>query len=195
MINIPILLTYIRVGLIPFIVLFYYLPFTWARVAAVVLFILSAVTDWLDGYLARNWEQMTKLGAFLDPVADKLLVAAVLVALVDQIPIPIWLSIPSIIIIGREILVSALREWMSEIGKRSHVNVVRVAKYKTALQMIGISFLLCYKRTGPMLKINDMFLWTGLVIFYIAAALTVWSMCVYLRLAWTAGLTSSSEPE
>jgi len=194
MMNIPIFLTYMRVGFIPFIVLFYYLPYTWARVVAVVLFVLSAVTDWLDGYLARNWEQTTKLGAFLDPVADKLLVATVLVILVDKIPIPIWLSIPSIIIIGREILVSSLREWMAEIGKRSHVNVVKIAKYKTALQMIGIIFLLCYN-AGSIVTINELLLWVGMVIFYMAAALTVWSMCVYLKLAWTAGLTSSSEPE
>jgi CDP-diacylglycerol--glycerol-3-phosphate 3-phosphatidyltransferase len=194
MINIPILLTYMRVGLIPLIVLFYYLPFTWARIATVLLFVLSAATDWLDGYLARNWKQTTKLGAFLDPVADKLLVAAVLVILVDQIQIPLLLSIPSIIIIAREILVSALREWMSEIGKRSHVDVVKVAKYKTLLQMVGITFLLCYK-TDATYVFNHALLWIGMVIFYIAAALTVWSMCVYLKLAWTAGLTSISESE
>jgi CDP-diacylglycerol--glycerol-3-phosphate 3-phosphatidyltransferase len=132
MINTALLLTYVRVGFIPLIILFYYLPFHWAHVLTVILFVIAGLTDWLDGYLARHWKQMTKLGAFLDPVADKLLVAAVLVILVDRIQLPVWFAIPSIVIIGREILVSALREWMAEIGKRSHIDVVKVAKYKTA---------------------------------------------------------------
>ena len=187
------ILTYIRVGFIPLIVIFYYLPFDWAQVLAVGLFIVASFTDWLDGYVARNFKQTTKLGAFLDPVADKLLVATVLIILVDQIHISLLLSIPSIIIIGREILVSALREWMAEIGKRSRVSVVKVAKYKAFLQMTGIAVLLSYN-IDSVYTFNWVILTSGLIIFYIAAALTIWSMCVYLKLART-DLTSPPESE
>jgi CDP-diacylglycerol--glycerol-3-phosphate 3-phosphatidyltransferase len=193
MMNIPLILTYMRVGFIPLIVLFYYLPFEWAHLLTVVLFIVAAITDWLDGYLARNWKQTTKLGAFLDPVADKLLVATVLVILVDQIRIPVLLAVPSIVIIGREILVSALREWMAEIGKRSHIDVVKVAKYKTLLQMVGITFLLYYNLDTVSI-FNQLIFWIGFVIFYSAAVLTIWSMCIYLKLA-RMGLTSAVESE
>jgi len=186
MFTIPMLLTFLRVGLIPLVVLFYYIPTPWAHITSSCLFILAALTDWLDGYLARHWEQATKFGAFLDPVADKLLVVSALVILVDRLDI-FMLAIPTIIIIGREILVSALREWMAEIGKRAHVDVVKVAKYKTALQMIGIAVLLWYH---PVM--NAWFLRLGVIVIYVAAVLTLWSMFVYLKLAWP-DLTSAKE--
>jgi len=186
MFNIPMILTFLRVGLIPFVVIIYYIPTPWAHFVSALLFIIAALTDWLDGYVARQWNQITKFGAFLDPVADKLLVAAALVALVDHLNI-FMLAIPAIVIIAREILVSALREWMAEIGKRARVNVVKIAKYKTVLQMVGIAVLLWYH---PVM--NHLFLWLGIIIIYIAATLTVWSMFVYLKLAWP-DLTSTKE--
>src|SRR3989338_7168888 len=141
--NIPLTLTYLRILVIPVIVLLYLLPFSWAHPAAAIMLTLAAITDWLDGYLARSLSQMTELGAFLDPVADKLLVAVALVMVLSSNLIP-YLGVAAAVIIGREIAISALREWMSAIGKRVSVKVTLVAKYKTAIQMIALLLLVWY---------------------------------------------------
>ncbi len=174
--NIPNLLTLLRLVLIPVCVVIYYVPEDWAYVVTAVLFTLAAITDWFDGYLARKWGQMTPFGAFLDPVADKLIVAAALVILVERHE-TFWLTIPAVIIIGREIVISALREWMAEVGKRSSVAVNMIGKVKTTVQMISIIVLLSQAPGTVIASI-------GLVALQIAAVLTLWSMIVYLRAAW-----------
>jgi CDP-diacylglycerol--glycerol-3-phosphate 3-phosphatidyltransferase len=182
--NIPLILTYVRIMLIPAIVVVFYLPVSFAHIAAAIIFILAAITDWLDGYLARSLNQTTKLGAFLDPVADKLIVATALVIIVGEFS-AVYLVIPAAIIIGREIIVSALREWMAEIGKRTSVAVSRVGKIKTVLQMISIVVLLLYRPHHTAL-----FRFSGVALLYIAVILTLWSMVMYLKVAWP-DLTSS----
>lgn len=176
--NIPNLLTLLRMALIPVFVVVFYVPGAWTRITCAMLFTAAAITDWLDGYLARKWGQVSPLGAFLDPVADKLMVAVVLVLLVEADPSP-ELALPAAVIIGREITVSALREWMSELGARSRVAVSLLGKVKTTAQMIAIIFLIFqYPLLGlPVYGI-------GLVLFYVAAGLTLWSMMIYLRAAW-----------
>ncbi len=182
--NIPLILTYLRIILIPAIVIVFYLPVGFAHLAAAIIFILAAITDWLDGYLARSLNQTTKLGAFLDPVADKLVIATALVIIVGEFHAA-YLVIPAAIIIGREIIVSALREWMAEIGKRTSVAVSRIGKIKTVLQMLSIVLLLLYQPHHIILiKIS------GIILLYIAAILTLWSMIMYLKAAWP-DLTSS----
>jgi len=179
----PMILTLLRIALIPVLVLFFYLPYPWANFAAAVVFILAAITDWLDGYLARRMGLMTNLGAFLDPVADKLMVATALVLLVQKPPeivFPmIFFTLSAAIIIGREIAISALREWMAEMGERGTVKVGLMGKLKTIFQMTAISCLLFeYDLLGlPVLLIGEMLL-------YLAAALTLWSMWVYLSASW-----------
>ncbi|AKH19796.1 CDP-diacylglycerol--glycerol-3-phosphate 3-phosphatidyltransferase [Sedimenticola thiotaurini] len=176
--NIPNILTLLRILLIPVFVVLFYLPWQYAAEACAFVFALAAITDWFDGYLARKLEQVSALGAFLDPVADKLMVAAALILLVQQDPIP-GLAIPVLVIIGREITISALREWMAEIGARAQIAVSAIGKIKTAFQMTAI-FLLIYR--------NDLFglpLYTiGFVLLYVAVILTLWSMFLYLRAAW-----------
>ncbi len=176
--TIPNLLTLLRIFLIPVLVLVFYLPFPWVNIATACIFALAAVTDWLDGYLARRLQQVSALGAFLDPVADKLMVAVVLVLLVEADPSP-WLSIPAAIIIGREITISALREWMAELGKRATVAVSMLGKLKTVAQMVALVMLLLSETVWglPVYTI-------GLVCLYVAATLTLWSMCLYLWAAW-----------
>ncbi|TCS42603.1 CDP-diacylglycerol--glycerol-3-phosphate 3-phosphatidyltransferase [Reinekea marinisedimentorum] len=174
--NIPNLLTLLRLVLIPVCVITYYLPFDWAYMTTAVLFTVAAVTDWFDGYLARKWDQTTPFGAFLDPVADKLIVAAALVILVESHH-TIWLTIPAVIIIGREIVISALREWMAELGSRSSVAVNNLGKIKTTVQMIAIVVLLS-QAPGTLLST------VGLVSLQVASVLTLWSMIVYLKAAW-----------
>lgn len=176
--NIPLMLTLLRILAIPVIALFYLLPFSWAHPVAGILFALSAFTDWLDGYLARSLSQTTQLGAFLDPVADKLLVAVSLVMVLSAHLIP-YLGVAAAIIIGREIAISALREWMSGIGKRAGVAVTQVAKFKTAIQMIALTMLIWY-HPGSF----EWLLWLGPLLLYVAAVLTMWSMCIYLKAAW-----------
>jgi len=175
--NIPNLLTLLRVALIPVFIFFFYLPFSWSYWAASAVFALAAVTDWFDGYLARRWEQSTPFGAFLDPVADKLMVAVALVLLVEE-HANLWLSLPAVIIIGREIVVSALREWMAELGARAQVAVSQLGKWKTAAQMVALVILLA---NPPQLTV-----WVGLgyLLLIIAAGLTLWSMLQYLLAAW-----------
>lgn len=176
--NIPNMLTVFRIALIPLFVIVFYLPVPWSNMVSAGIFVFAAMTDWLDGYLARKLDQQTPFGAFLDPVADKLMVVIALVLLVEQQD-SVWFTIPSLIIVGREILVSALREWMAEIGKRTSVAVSYVGKVKTAAQMLSIVMLLGIAPEG-----GSTYLGAGYVIYYIAAALTLWSAWIYLRAAW-----------
>ncbi|MCI0590329.1 MAG: CDP-diacylglycerol--glycerol-3-phosphate 3-phosphatidyltransferase [Gammaproteobacteria bacterium] len=176
--NIPNTLTLVRIALIPVFILVFYLPYSWADIAASFVFALAALTDWLDGYLARRLGQISRLGAFLDPVADKLMIAVVLVLLVQAHPSP-WLALPAAVIVGREITVSALREWMAEVGARGHVAVSIYGKVKTISQMVAL-FLLLYRE--PILGIPVF--QTGFVLLYVAAVLTLWSMLLYLYAAW-----------
>ena len=177
-INIPLWLTFTRIFAIPLVVILYFLPFHWGHPTAAIIFLFIALTDWLDGYLARNLSQTTKLGAFLDPVADKLLVSVVLIMIVGMRQLP-YLVLPAVVIVGREIVVSALREWMAELGKRASVAVNYLGKVKTVLQMAALVLLLWYHpNTWYWIKI------VGELLLYIAAILTLWSMFIYLRLAW-----------
>ncbi len=178
MTSIPTLLTYLRIALIPVFVLAFYLPVSWANVAATLVFGLAAITDWLDGYLARRLDQASRFGAFLDPVADKLIVAAALVLIVQSDP-SVWMAVAAVVIIGREITISALREWMAEIGQRAQVAVSNLGKYKTTAQMIAL-FMLIYDEPIFGLPIHAM----GMFFLYIAVVLTLWSMFVYLKAAW-----------
>ena len=176
--SIPNILTYIRILIIPLLVFVYYFPPNhWGMPAAALLFGLAAITDWLDGYLARRLNQGSKLGAFLDPVADKLIVVTVLVMIVDEYG-KLSILIPALIIIGREITVSALREWMSELGQRGSVAVSMLGKIKTTAQMLSLFLLLFYYPIFgiPVFEI-------GVWLLYIAATLTLWSMCVYIMRA------------
>ena len=174
--NIPNLLTSLRIALIPCLAVAYYLPYQWSFFLAASLFALAAVTDWFDGYLARRLDQSTAFGAFLDPVADKLMVAVALIMLVETYA-DIFVTLPAAIIVGREIVISALREWMAELGKRASVAVSMVGKLKTALQMASIFFMLLAEPHTPIANI-------GIVALYGAATLTLWSMWIYLRAAW-----------
>ena len=177
--NLPIALTWLRIMMIPAILaLFYMLPYPWADPAACAAFALAGITDTLDGYYARKWGQTSRLGAFLDPVADKLIVAAALVLIVSKDP-RWFVVIAAVVIIGREIAVSALREWMAEIGARGRIKVSVLAKYKTIMQIVGLSFLL-YREDLFGIPIYNL----GLVLTAVAAVLTLWSMILYLRLAW-----------
>ncbi len=175
-IKLPNLLTLLRIVLIPVFILVYYLPYSWAPWLASGIFGLAAITDWFDGYLARRLNQSTPFGAFLDPVADKLMVAAALVVLVEAFASPL-VTVPAIIIIGREIVISALREWMAELGKRASVAVSNIGKIKTTLQMISILILIA----APL---ESMLSWAGILALYGASILTLWSMLIYLRAAW-----------
>ncbi|MBT8765038.1 CDP-diacylglycerol--glycerol-3-phosphate 3-phosphatidyltransferase [Metapseudomonas boanensis] len=175
--NIPNLLTVLRVLLIPVFILLFYLPFSWSYLAASAVFAIAAVTDWFDGYLARRWQQSTPFGAFLDPVADKLMVAVALVLLVEEHH-TLWLTLPAAIIIGREIVVSALREWMAELGARAHVAVSNLGKWKTAAQMAALVILLGNPPQFTMWVLG------GYLLLILAAALTLWSMLQYLLAAW-----------
>jgi CDP-diacylglycerol---glycerol-3-phosphate 3-phosphatidyltransferase len=183
--NAPNSLTVLRLVLIPLFIGAYYLPWHGARELATVLFVTAAITDWLDGYLARRFKQFSSFGAFLDPVADKLMVAAALIVLATdrEILAEVYdyrlFALVVVIIIGREITVSALREWMAEIGKRSRIAVSFVGKIKTTAQMFAIPFLLWRE---PLWGLN--ILLTGEILLYIAAGLTLWSMLIYLQTAW-----------
>ena len=176
--TIPNILTLLRIVLIPVLVVVFYMPGQWSYQLSAAIFGLAALTDWLDGYLARRWEQTTAFGAFLDPVADKLMVAVALVLLVQDNPSPLF-AVPAAIIIGREIVISALREWMAEIGARTKVAVSIVGKVKTTLQMVSIVLLLYKVPLGPLPTHT-----AGVILLYIAAILTLWSMFVYLKAAW-----------
>lgn len=179
--NLPILLTWLRIVAIPLLIAVYYLPTDWASLqdrdfAATAIFIAAALTDWADGYLARKLDQTSAFGAFLDPVADKLMVAAALIVLVELGRTD---AIVACIIIGREITISALREWMAKIGAAKSVAVSMLGKIKTAAQMVAIPLLLYYQ---PFFGIDIRTVGNWLI--WIAALLTLWSMGYYLRMAW-----------
>lgn len=176
--NVPNSLSLLRIALIPCFVLLFYLPGAWTNIVAAAVFGFAALTDWLDGYLARRLQQSSKLGAFLDPVADKLLVAVVLILLLQRDP-AFWLALPIAVIIGREITISALREWMAELGARHRVAVSLVGKVKTTCQMIAIILLTIHESLWgiPVYVL-------GVIALYLATAATLWSMVIYLRAAW-----------
>ena len=176
--NLPNTLTWLRILMIPGVVILYYLPFWWAHPAAGIGFALAGITDTLDGYFARKLGLTSRLGAFLDPVADKLIVAAALVLIVSA-DSRWFVVMMAIVIIGREIAVSALREWMAEIGARGRITVSQLAKYKTIMQITGLSMMLFHHRLFGIAIYK-----LGVVLTAIAAVLTLWSMILYLRLAW-----------
>ncbi len=176
--NLPNILTLSRILLVPFFALLYLSGWEGRYMATASLFALAAFTDWLDGYLARRLNQTTPFGAFLDPVADKIIVSTALVLLVGHHS-DIWLTIPALVIIGREIVISALREWMAEMNTRGLVAVGWLGKVKTTVQMVAIAVLLAHAPglTQPLVLL-------GYVLLYIAAVLTFWSMWLYLHAAW-----------
>lgn len=177
--NIPNLLTLFRLFLIPVFILCFYSGTENARFWASFVFCLAAITDALDGYLARKLEQSTPFGAFLDPVADKVMVAVALVLIaVDSVSL--WVTIPAIIMIGREIVISALREWMAELGKRANVAVSNLGKYKTIAQMLALIGLIW----RPEFWLVSWFTPVGMLLLYVATVLTIWSMYSYLKAAW-----------
>ncbi|MBN4069066.1 CDP-diacylglycerol--glycerol-3-phosphate 3-phosphatidyltransferase [Beggiatoa alba] len=176
--TLPTQLTLLRIFLIPIFVVVFYLPYDWSPVASALIFGFAAATDWLDGFLARKLNQASALGAFLDPVADKLMVAVALVLLTQKQP-TLYFAIPAAVIICREIAVSALREWMAELGESASVAVSMMGKVKTTAQMIAI-FLLLYAQ--PIAGIDSFYV--GYVLFYVAAILTLWSMVLYINAAW-----------
>jgi len=177
--TLPTKLTLLRIMMIPVFILLFYIPlFGLKNYLLTGLFILAGLTDWFDGYLARRMGMQSDFGAFLDPVADKLMVSMVLVLLVSVHPG--WLlALPATIIIGRELTISAVREWMANVGERTKVAVSIIGKFKTTAQMIAIGFLLFEKPIGdfPTLQI-------GYVLLYLSALLTLWSMFLYLQAAW-----------
>ncbi len=176
--NVANMLTWLRIAAIPAVVVVFYLPGEWSRPGAAMIFALACVTDWLDGYMARRLGQTSQFGAFLDPVADKLMVAVALVLILQADP-RVSIALVAAIIIGREITVSALREWMAELGARSHVAVSGIGKAKTTMQMIGLGCML-YTRPALGVPIYDV----GLALLIVAAGITLWSMVGYLRAAW-----------
>jgi CDP-diacylglycerol--glycerol-3-phosphate 3-phosphatidyltransferase/cardiolipin synthase len=179
--NIPILLTWLRIVLIPLMIGIYYVPDSWINgigrdLAAMLVFVVAGATDWLDGYLARRWNETSAFGAFLDPVADKLVVAAALIMLVQLGRLD---AIIAAIIIGREITISALREWMAQIGAHKSVAVSMIGKIKTVAQMTSIPLLL-YHTSINGFDVQMIGTW----LIYVAAVLTLWSMGYYMRMAW-----------
>ena len=178
--SLPNILTSMRIAMIPILViLFYFLNVEWRYIAAAIVFTIASFTDWLDGYLARKLGQTTTFGAVLDPVADKLIVAVALVLLVE-IHASAALAIPAIVIVSREIVVSALREWMAKYSSMRSVAVSLLGKIKTGFQMTAIVILL---GCGPAGLDNPAVI-LGYILLYAAAILTIWSMCEYLKIAW-----------
>jgi CDP-diacylglycerol--glycerol-3-phosphate 3-phosphatidyltransferase len=187
--TLPNILTWLRIAAIPLIILLFFMPYHWSDPAAGLLFAAAGITDSLDGYLARRLGQTSRLGAFLDPVADKLVVAVALILLLSkEIPAMLGLSsdgarivlaLTAVVIVGREIAISALREWMAEIGARRKVAVSRIGKYKTILQITGLSMMLFRWDLFGLPTYS-----VGMALTIAAAALTLWSMVVYLRAAW-----------
>lgn len=176
--TVPTMLTLLRIGLIPVLVVVFYLPFKWTSLAAAAIFTFASFTDWADGWIARRYNQFSVFGAFLDPVADKLMVAVALMLTVQKHP-TVWMTLWAAVIIGREIAVSALREWMAELGQRGKVKVATLGKVKTVVQMLALIFLLYQKPLFglPIFTIGEWLLAA-------AALLTLWSGFAYLRAAW-----------
>lgn len=173
--TVPNILTLMRIALMPILIVSFYIPNYWAQEVTAGIFLIASITDWIDGYLARKLNQTSRFGAFLDPVADKLIVCSALILLVGYHH-QVWITVPVIVIVAREITVSALREWMAELGKRAQVKVSALGKLKTAAQMAAIFLLLL----DPAWKGLPWF-WIGVVLLYLSAALTLLSMYHYLR--------------
>lgn len=176
--TIPTMLTLFRIALLPVMVIVFYAPFRGANIAAAIVFFAAALTDWLDGYIARRYNMGSPFGAFLDPVADKLMVAVTLFLIVQENPTPL-MAIVSAVIVGREITISALREWMAELGERTRVTVAMLGKVKTVMQILAIEVLL-YQHDLEGLRLFHV----GEGVLLVAAALTIWSGFEYLRAAW-----------
>jgi len=179
--NLPIVLTWLRIAIIPFFVALFYLPYdslaaTTRDAVAAGAFVVAALTDWFDGWLARRWNQTSSFGAFLDPVADKLMVCTALLVLLDLNRVDVLIAL---VIIGREITISALREWMASVGAGRSVAVNWLGKLKTAAQMVAIPCLLYWQSLWGVPT-----QWPGRVLIVVAAVLTIWSMVYYLRRAW-----------
>lgn len=175
--NLPTYLTLLRIVLIPILAVLFYVPWSAAHVVCGIIFAIAAATDWLDGYLARRMGLATRFGAFLDPVADKLMVAVALVLIVQAEPQPL-IAVASAVIIGREITIASLREWMAEIGQRRRVEVSSLGKWKTTFQMLAITLLLL-GLDAPYGAVKTM----GELLLVVSAVLTLWSMVVYLQAA------------
>lgn len=185
--NIPNSITLFRIILIPVFIVAFFLPnFSWKYFLLTGLFFLAGISDWFDGYLARRLKQQSVFGAFLDPVADKLMVATAMTLLLSAHPGAL-MALPAVVIIGREIAVSALREWMANLGERTKVKVSFLGKVKTFTQLLAIGFLLYEKNIGSFQPMP-----VGYVLLYLAAILTLWSMVVYLSAAWPS-LTRSGQ--
>lgn len=176
--NLPNQLTLLRVLAIPLLVLLFYTDYSWRYLASAALFGVAGITDALDGYIARKYNLSTPFGAFLDPVADKLIVAVALALLIEENRAAIF-TLPAVVIICREIVISALREWMAEVGSRATVAVSNIGKIKTTLQIIAVIVLLAFQKGSPYYLYE-----IGLVCIYAAAILTLWSMILYLKAAW-----------
>ena len=176
-INLPTFITLFRIMLIPVFVIAFYMPFEWGHLFSAIIFSVAGITDWLDGYLARKFNQISRFGEFLDPVADKLMVVVALLMLVGNPHL--YIVLPAIVIIGREVVISALREWMAGIGKRASVAVSCVGKIKTTLQILAIIALLACNPLKP-----DIVMFAGYILLYMAAILTLWSMYMHIKAAW-----------
>jgi CDP-diacylglycerol--glycerol-3-phosphate 3-phosphatidyltransferase len=177
-ITLPTAITLFRVALIPLFVVVFYLPFSWANIAATSIFFVASVSDWVDGYLARIMKQESSFGAFLDPVADKLMVVVIIILLVEAHP-SIYVALPSVIIVAREISISALREWMAQLGSTTTLQVSFIGKAKTVAQMLALGFMIF---SEPLMGLPIFQI--GLALYYWAAFLTILSMIIYLRSAW-----------
>ena len=176
--TLPTAITLFRIALIPLFVVVFYLPFAWANLAAATIFAIASFSDWVDGYLARMLKQESSFGAFLDPVADKLMVVVAIILLVQAHP-SIYIALPSVIIVAREICISALREWMAELGNSASVKVSFVGKAKTTAQLFSL-FLMIYEEPIGEIPVFDI----GLGFYFLAAVFTIVSMFIYLRAAW-----------
>jgi len=187
--TIPTILTLLRIALIPVLAIVFYLPWKWTSLAAASIFALASITDWLDGWIARRYGQFSAFGAFLDPVADKLMVATALFLIVQGHPTA-WMALWAAVIVGREIAVSALREWMAELGQRARVAVATVGKIKTVAQMVALLCLLYSispgREPGPSPWMGELIFHVGDWLLAAAALLTLWSGFEYLRAAWPA---------
>ncbi|PPI86937.1 CDP-diacylglycerol--glycerol-3-phosphate 3-phosphatidyltransferase [Candidatus Pantoea edessiphila] len=172
-ISFPTLLTLLRCLLIPFFIIFFYLPFDKASSISALIFIIAAITDWFDGLLARRWKQITKFGTFLDPIADKLMVTVGLV-LVSEYFHTCWITIPAIIIVTREIIISGLRQWSSQISNIEIISPLRISKIKTTAQMLSLTILLWHP--------NTIITYIGIITLYIALFFTLWSMFSYFKI-------------
>ena len=185
--TVPTMLTLLRILMIPVLVLVFYLPYQWTNFASAGVFALAAITDWLDGWIARRFHQYSAFGAFLDPVADKLMVAVALFLIVQGHPTP-WMAFWAAVIVGREIAVSALREWMAQLGQRARVSVVAIGKIKTIVQMVALVCLLYSvtpeKPPRPAAWMGEPIFRVGDWMLAVAALLTLWSGFEYLRAAW-----------